>query len=180
VVVTREPGATEVGARIRAMVLSPGHTPVSPRAEALLYAADRAHHVSTVIRPALARGAIVISDRYVDSSLAYQGAGRALAVEEVSWLSAWATGGLKPHLVVLLDIDPRIGLARASLRGSPDRLEGESLDFHDRVRTSYLELAAKDTGRYLVIDATLDEKELASAISERGPASRPFKAGVRG
>ena len=175
VVVTREPGATEVGARIRAMVLSPGHTPVSPRAEALLYAADRAHHVSTVIRPALARGAIVISDRYVDSSLAYQGAGRALAVEEVSWLSAWATGGLKPHLVVLLDIDPRIGLARASLRGSPDRLEGESLDFHDRVRTSYLELAAKDTGRYLVIDATLDEKELASAISERVLPLVPLK-----
>jgi dTMP kinase len=167
VVVTREPGATEMGARIRAMVLSPGHTPVSPRAEALLYAADRAHHVSTVIRPALARGAIVISDRYVDSSLAYQGAGRALAVDEVSWLSAWATGGLKPHLVVLLDIDPRIGLARAGLRGSPDRLEGESLDFHDRVRASYLDLAAQDAGRYLVVDAMNDEKEIASAISER-------------
>jgi dTMP kinase len=167
VVVTREPGATEVGARIRNLVLSPNGQPVAPRAEALLYAADRAHHVSTVIRPALAQGAVVISDRYVDSSLAYQGAGRALAVDEVSWLSAWATGGLKPNLVVLLDVDPRIGLARAGLRGSPDRLEQESLDFHDRVRVGFQELAAKDPNRYLVLDALRDEKELAEEIAAR-------------
>ena len=108
VVVTREPGATEVGARIRSLVLDTAERPARrrPRAEALLYAADRAHHVATVVRPALARGAVVISDRYVDSSLAYQGAGRTLPVEEVSWLSSWATGGLKPDLVVLLDVDP--------------------------------------------------------------------------
>ena len=114
VVVTREPGATEVGARIRSLLLDRPDGPVAlaPRAEALLYAADRAHHVATVVRPALARGAVVISDRYVDSSLAYQGAGRTLPVEEVSWLSAWATGGLKPDLVVLLDVDPAAGLAR--------------------------------------------------------------------
>lgn len=165
VVVTHEPGATALGEKIRSLVLTPGV--LAPRAEALLYAADRAHHVATIIRPALARGAIVISDRYVDSSLAYQGAGRALATDEVAWLSSWATGGLKPNLVVLLDIDPRIGLARAGLRGTPDRLEQESLEFHDRVRQGYLDLAAGDPGRYLVLDALLDEKELASAVASR-------------
>ncbi|WP_373320800.1 dTMP kinase [Rhizocola hellebori] len=172
VVVTREPGATEVGARIRRMVLDSHATPtgptvLAPRAEALLYAADRAHHVSTVVRPALARGAVVVSDRYVDSSLAYQGAGRSLAVDEISWLSAWATGGLKPNLVVLLDIDPTIGLERAGRRGAPDRLEQESLDFHERVRMGFLDLAAADPNRYLVLDATRDEKELAEEIAAR-------------
>ncbi len=172
VVVTREPGATEVGARIRRMVLEthatpPGPTSLAPRAEALLYAADRAHHVSAVVRPALARGAVVISDRYVDSSIAYQGAGRSLAVDEISWLSAWATGGLKPNLVVLLDIDPAIGLSRAGLRGEPDRLEQESLDFHERVRMGFLDLAAKDPARYLVLDASRDEKELAEEIAAK-------------
>jgi dTMP kinase len=175
VVVTREPGATEVGARIRRMVLethaSPsgplGATVLAPRAEALLYAADRAHHVSTVVRPALARGAVVISDRYVDSSLAYQGAGRSLAVDEVQWLSSWATGGLKPHLVVLLDVDPVVGLGRAGLRGIPDRLERESIEFHERVRQGFLDLAAADPHRYLVLDAAMDEKQLAEAIAER-------------
>jgi dTMP kinase len=177
VVVTREPGATEVGERIRTLVLSPkAGGALAPRAEALLYAADRAHHVSTVIRPALAQGAVVISDRYVDSSLAYQGAGRALAVDEVSWLSAWATGGLKPALVVLLDIDPRVGLARAGLRGSPDRLEQESLDFHDRVRAGFQELAAKDPSRYLVLDAMRDEKELAEEIAARVAKLLPLGA----
>ena len=170
VVVTREPGATEVGERIRRMVLD---GEMSPRAEALLYAADRAHHVSTVLRPALAGGAVVISDRYVDSSLAYQGAGRALAVDEVSWLSAWATGGLKPDLVILLDIDPRLGLARAGQRGVPDVVERESLAFHDRVRAGYLDLAAADPARYLVVDAEGDEKELAEEIAGRVAALLP-------
>jgi dTMP kinase len=164
VLVTREPGATEIGARIRRMVLD---SETSPRAEALLYAADRAHHVSTVVRPALERGAVVISDRYIDSSLAYQGAGRALDVDEISWLSAWATDGLRPDLVILLDIDPRVGLARAGRRGATDLVEQESLEFHDRVRAGYLRLADEEHERYLVVDATGDEQEIAGEIAGR-------------
>ncbi|MFK3981506.1 dTMP kinase [Micromonospora sp. NPDC050397] len=170
VVVTREPGATDVGARIRSLVLdgSTGSAPLAPRAEALLYAADRAHHVATLVRPALARGAVVISDRYVDSSLAYQGAGRTLPVDEVSWLSSWATGGLKPDLVVLLDVDPRAGLARAAARGAGvDRLEGESLDFHERVRDAFLDLAAADPKRYLVLDGSGPVDQISGAIAAR-------------
>jgi dTMP kinase len=169
VVVTREPGATDVGRRIRQMVLgdAAGGGP-SPRAEALLYAADRAHHVATVVRPALQRGAVVISDRYVDSSLAYQGAGRTLPVNEVSWLSSWATGGLKPDLVVLLDIDSASGLARIATRGGrADRLEAESLDFHERVRCAFLDLAAADPKRYLVLDASRPVDEIARAVRAR-------------
>ncbi|MDG4821557.1 dTMP kinase [Asanoa sp. WMMD1127] len=185
VVVTREPGATDAGRRIREMVLD-GDTDLSPRSEALLYAADRAHHVAAVVRPALARGAVVISDRYVDSSLAYQGAGRTLPVEEVSWLSSWATGGLKPDLVVLLDVDPSVGLARAASRGPHDRLETESLTFHERVRYAFLDLAAADPRRYLVLDGTRPTDEIALAVFERvqpmlgdpgpehpGPAKQP-------
>ncbi|AVT34591.1 dTMP kinase [Plantactinospora sp. BC1] len=170
VVVTREPGATGVGEQIRGLVLggTSGPDALAPRAEALLYAADRAHHVATVVRPALARGAVVISDRYVDSSLAYQGAGRTLPVEEVSWLSSWATGGLKPDLVVLLDIEPRTGLARVTARGGdPDVVETESMDFHDRVRYAFLDLAAADPKRYLVLDASRPADELAAAVAER-------------
>jgi dTMP kinase len=166
-VVTREPGATEVGARIRGLVLDAGETTVSPRAEALLYAADRAHHVATVVRPALQRGAVVVSDRYVDSSLAYQGAGRTLPPEEIGWLSNWATGGLRPNLVVLLDIDPNIGLARAAARSAADKLEAESILFHERVRQAFLDLAERDPARYLVLDATLDQEQLAERVRER-------------
>jgi dTMP kinase len=167
VVVTREPGATDVGARIRGLVLDRGNSP-SPRAEALLYAADRAHHVATVVRPALARGAAVISDRYVDSSLAYQGAGRTLPVQEISWLSSWATGGLKPDLVVLLDVDPRVGLSRVDSRGGGvDRLESESRSFHERVRYAFLDLAAADPKRYLVLDAARPPEEIAQAVAQR-------------
>jgi dTMP kinase len=167
VVVTREPGATDVGARIRGLVLDKGDAP-SPRAEALLYAADRAHHVATVVRPALARGAVVISDRYVDSSLAYQGAGRTLPVQEISWLSSWATGGLKPDLVVLLDVDPSVGLSRVDARGlGADRLESESRAFHERVRYAFLDLAAADPKRYLVLDAARPAEEIAGVVAER-------------
>ena len=149
-----------------------------PRAEALLYAADRAHHVATVVRPALARGAVVISDRYVDSSLAYQGAGRTLPVDEVSWLSAWATGGLKPDLVVLLDVDPRVGLARVGRpRRGTDRLEAESLAFHERVRYAFLDLAAADPKRYLVLDATRPADEIAAAGGPAGSRSCSPDAG---
>jgi dTMP kinase len=167
VVVTREPGATDVGARIRGLVLDKAESP-SPRAEALLYAADRAHHVATVVRPALARGAVVISDRYVDSSLAYQGAGRTLPVPEISWLSSWATGGLKPDLVVLLDVDPGVGLARVDARGAgADRLESESRAFHDRVRYAFLDLAAADPKRYLVLDAARPAEEIGEVVAQR-------------
>ncbi|MFS8478435.1 MAG: dTMP kinase [Micromonosporaceae bacterium] len=176
VVVTREPGATKIGARIRRLVLEHHGGPggpveaaaLSPRAEALLYAADRAHHVASVVRPALARGAIVISDRYVDSSLAYQGAGRTLPVDEVSWLSTWATGGLKPDLVVLLDVEPTVGLGRVGARNSaPDRLESEEVSFHERVRYAFLDLAAAEPNRYLVLDATRPPEELAGEIRAR-------------
>lgn len=188
VVVTREPGATDVGVRIRDLLLNgpdggaadAGRArSLSARAEALLYAADRAHHVATVVRPALARGAVVISDRYVDSSLAYQGGGRTLPVDEVSWLSAWATSGLKPDLVVLLDVPPEVGLARVSRRGEVDRLESESLAFHERVRDAFLDLAAAEPRRYLVLDAARPADEIAADVAERvqpllpGPGSTP-------
>ena len=174
VVVTREPGATDMGVRIRSLVLDRAvdgdgtATAPSPRAEALLYAADRAHHVATVVRPALARGAVVISDRYIDSSLAYQGAGRTLPVQEISWLSSWATGGLKPDLVVLLDVDPTVGLGRVTSRGlGRDRLESESRSFHERVRYAFLDLAAADPKRYLVLDGARPVEDLVEAVVDR-------------
>nr|WP_320068254.1 dTMP kinase [Micromonospora sp. RTGN7] len=168
VVVTREPGATEVGERIRSLLLGTSDEAPSPRAEALLYAADRAHHVATVVRPALVRGAVVISDRYVDSSLAYQGAGRTLPVDEVSWLSSWATGGLKPDLVVLLDVDPHTGLSRVASRNvGADRLEAESIAFHERVRYAFLDLAANDPKRYLVLDASRPVGETTASVARR-------------
>ncbi|SCE64935.1 dTMP kinase, partial [Micromonospora viridifaciens] len=121
-----------------------------------------------MVRPALVRGAVVISDRYVDSSLAYQGAGRTLPAQEVSWLSSWATGGLKPDLVVLLDVDPRTGLARVeSRRQGADRLEAESIAFHERVRYAFLDLAAADPKRYLVLDASRSAEEIAEAVARR-------------
>ena len=151
VVQTREPGATAAGQRIRELLLDPATGGLAPRAEALLYAADRAQHVAHVILPALERGAVVVTDRYVDSSLAYQGAGRALELAEVARLSRWATGGLRPDLTLLLDIDPVVGLAR--IPGAPDRIELESLAFHQRVRQGFLDLASADPDRYLVVPA---------------------------
>ena len=150
VVVTREPGATPVGSAIRALVLDPASAGLSARAEALLYAADRAEHVDAVITPALARGAVVITDRYVDSSLAYQGAGRPIDPLEVERVNAWATAGLRPDLTVLLDVDPAVGLTRS---GQTDRLEAEPLAFHQAVRAAFLTLAAREPARYLVIAA---------------------------
>jgi dTMP kinase len=179
VVVTREPGATDVGVRIRSLLLDrhddsdAAGVVLTPRAEALLYAADRAHHVASVVRPGLAVGSVVISDRYVDSSLAYQGAGRILPVNEVFWLSTWATGGLQPDLVVLLDVDPAIGLARIADRGGADRLEGETVAFHERVRYAFLDLAAADPRRYLVIDGTEPAETIAGIVFERVRALLP-------
>jgi dTMP kinase len=171
VLVTREPGATGIGERIRSIVLdhpaTDTETPLSPKAEALLYAADRAHHVATVIAPALENGTIVICDRYIDSSLAYQGAGRTLPADEVRRLSSWATGGLRPDLVVVLDIDPAEGLRRASQRSGRDRLEAESLAFHRRVRQKFLDLAEADPERYLVVDATDPVEVIAFAVRDR-------------
>ncbi|HVS69207.1 MAG TPA: dTMP kinase [Mycobacteriales bacterium] len=165
VVVTFEPGATEIGTKLRQVLLDRSSVGISPESEALLYAADRAQHVAAVIRPALARGAIVVTDRYIDSSLAYQGAGRALAETEVRRLSVWATGGLLPDLTVVLDLSPEIGLRR---RGGPgDRLEDESLAFHQRVRAGFLQLAAHHRDRYLVIDATQDSARIHEEISAR-------------
>jgi dTMP kinase len=164
VVTTREPGGTELGVQLRRLVLDPdGH--VTPRAEALLYAADRAHHVATVVRPALDAGSVVLTDRYVDSTLAYQGAGRGLSVAQTRVLTDWATDGLLPDLTVLLDVDPRAGLARAGARSRPDRLEAASLDFHEAVRAGFRELAAAAPQRYLVLDATRAADDLAQDVA---------------
>lgn len=163
VVATFEPGGTELGRELRAAVLHGEH--VSARTEALLYATDRAHHVDTVVRPALARGAVVLTDRYLDSSVAYQGDGRALGAAEVEGLSLWATEGLLPHLTVLLDLDPAVGLAR--LTGRPDRLESAGLEFHERTRRAYLERAAADPARWLVVDAGAGVDEIASQVRGR-------------
>ncbi|MGH3322039.1 MAG: dTMP kinase, partial [Streptosporangiaceae bacterium] len=165
VVTTHEPGATHVGMRLRAILLDMAHKGLSARAEALMYAADRAEHVDTVIRPALEQGAVVISDRYVDSSLAYQGAGRRLSVDEVSRLNAHATGGLTPDLTVLLDMPASVGLARFA---SPaDRMESEPPEFHERVRRGFRELAGREPDRYLVVDATRSIDEIARRVQER-------------
>ena len=161
VVETREPGGTELGRRLRQLLLDPDGE-VTARAEALLYAADRAQHIETVIRPALAAGAIVLTDRYVDSTLAYQGAGRGL--DDARVITTWATGGLLPDLTVLLDLEPHVGLRRANLRAVPDRLEGASLAFHEAVRAGFLALAAEAPARYAVIDAGLDPDTVAGFV----------------
>jgi dTMP kinase len=165
VVTTHEPGATKIGMRLRALLLDTAHTGLSPRAEALMYAADRAEHVQAVILPALERGAIVVTDRYVDSSLAYQGAGRQLPQAEIARLNAWATGGLVPDLTILLDLPPLTGLGRRV--SSADRLESEPLDFHQRVRAGFLDLAAADPARYVVISADQPEAEISREIQFR-------------
>ncbi|MGY1600802.1 dTMP kinase [Geodermatophilus sp. SYSU D00815] len=164
---TFEPGATPSGSGIRAIVLDKAHAGLSPRAEALLYAADRAQHVHDVLRPALDAGEVVITDRFVDSSLAYQGAGRTIPLEDVRGLSRWATQGLVPDLTVLLDLPPEVGLARARGRAAADRLESESLDFHQRVRQTFRALAEAEPDRYAVLDATRSPEELAAAIRVR-------------
>ena len=165
VVSTHEPGATKVGMRLRALLLDTAHTGLSPRAEALMYAADRAEHVAAVIRPALERGAIVVTDRYVDSSLAYQGAGRRLPVREIANLNKWATGGLTPDLTILLDLSPAAGLGRRER--SADRLEAEPAEFHQRVRAGFLALADAEPERYLVLDATRSAADLRREIQDR-------------
>ncbi|MEV8316118.1 dTMP kinase [Streptomyces sp. NPDC059900] len=165
VVVTREPGATPVGKRLRSILLDVSSAGLSHRAEALLYAADRAEHVDTVVRPALERGAVVISDRYIDSSVAYQGAGRDLSSTEIARISRWATDGLVPHLTVLLDVSPEA--ARERFTEAPDRLESEPAEFHTRVRSGFLTLAAADPGRYLVVDAAQEPEAVTTVVRHR-------------
>jgi dTMP kinase len=165
VVNTHEPGATKVGMRLRALLLDTAHAGMSPHAEALMYAADRAEHVASVIEPALGRGAVVISDRYVDSSLAYQGTGRGLRAAEIAQLNSWATGGRMPDLTILLDMPPEAGLGRRAR--SADRLEAEPLEFHRRVRAGFLALAHAEPGRYLVVDATRPVGEVGQEIKDR-------------
>jgi dTMP kinase len=166
VVLTREPGGTELGDEIRNIVLHRrGH--IAPRAEALLYAADRAHHIATKVRPALERGEIVLQDRYLDSSVAYQGAGRVLVPDEVRRLSLWAAEELLPDLTVLLDLDESVGRDRLKVRTKYDRLEDEEQDFHARVRAAYLELAQNEPDRFLVLNATDSVESLAASIRDR-------------
>jgi dTMP kinase len=163
VVVTHEPGATEVGRGIRDLVLHHSQ-PLSARAEALLFAADRAHHVDTVIQPALDAKRVVLTDRYVDSSLAYQGVGRKLSIEEIRRISRWATQGLTPDLTILLDIAPAAGLARARDSAGGDKLEAESLHFHEEVRRAFLHLAEAEPRRYRVIDANRGADQVAADV----------------
>ena len=164
---TREPGGTEVGLLVREIVLH-HRGAIAPRAEALLYAADRAHHVASLVCPALERGAVVIQDRYIDSSVAYQGAGRILDREEVRSLSAWAAEGLMPDVTVLLDLDPSVAKQRLDgLDKRFDRLEAERDDFKSRVREQFLLIAESDPQRVLVVDAALPIKEIAGAVQRR-------------
>jgi len=164
VVLSREPGGTDLGKDLRKILLGHETGEISPRAEALLYAADRAHHVFSVIRPALERGDVVITDRYFDSSIAYQGAGRVLEPSEVARISRWATESLFPTLTILIDQSAEVGLARLKSR---DRLESEPNDFHERVRQEFLQLAAQDPERYLVVDGTETIDEIHEKIIER-------------
>lgn len=167
VVRTREPGGSDVGVEIRNLVLHHrGH--IDPRAEALLYAADRAQHIATVVRPALERGDVVIQDRYFDSSVAYQGAGRVLDAKEIRDLSLWATESLLPDVTVLLDLDENVARTRLDAADKPfDRLENEKAEFHSRVRAGFLALAKAEPKRFLVLDATQPIDELAQAIRSR-------------
>jgi dTMP kinase len=161
VVVTREPGGTPAGERVRDLLLDPG-VELVPRAEALLFAAARAELVERVVRPALERGAVVLCDRYLDSSLAYQGGARGLGRHAVEEVNRFATGGILPDLVVLLDLDPADGLAR---RGEDrDRIEGQDLEFHRRVQSAFLDLAAADPKRFFVVDAALPVPEVAARV----------------
>jgi dTMP kinase len=164
VLLTFEPGDTEVGRELRRIVLDPATGALSDRTEVLLYAADKAEHVDTVVQPALDRGEVVVTDRYVDSTLAYQGAGRALDVAEVERVARWATHDLRPHLTVVLDLEPAAGLDRFTGR---DRIEGESLEFHQRVREAFLRMANDDPGHYLVLDARRPVDEIAVAVRDR-------------
>ncbi|MET4061629.1 dTMP kinase [Arthrobacter sp. UYP6] len=168
VVRTREPGGTPVGEQLRSLVLEHGNGDIDARTEALIFAASRAAHVAQVIRPAVDRGDVVVCDRFIDSSVAYQGSGRSLGADDVRQLNIWATEGFTPDLTVLLDVDPEQGrLRRTANQATEDRLESEPDAFHLRIRRAFLEQARTDPARYLVLDAGRPEDELAEAILAR-------------
>ncbi len=171
-VVTREPGGTPLGRSVRELLLHGGA--VTPRAETLLFAADRAHHVETVIRPALDAGQDVITDRFMDSSIAYQGAGRDLSAGEVREVSLWATGGLVPDLTILLDVPVEVAAARRGARGRSDRMEAEDVEFHERVRSGFLDLARGAPERYLVVNAALSADAIGEIVAARLEATGWF------
>lgn len=175
VVVTREPGGTPVGDRIREVLLDPSNAGMAPMAELLLYEASRAQIVAEVIEPAIARGAVVLCDRFADSSTAYQSFARGLPLDDVLALNALATRGRTPDLTLLFDIDPEMGLARAATQGAADRLESEALAFHEAVRAGFLILAAREPARFVVIDANRDTDAVAArvlqVVSERVPGA---------
>ena len=178
IVVTREPGGTELGMELRQILLAPRENdpesqaeskaepkePIQDRAELLLYAADRAQHIEGFIKPHLSRGAIVLCDRYVDSTIAYQGYGRGLSLSLIEQINQLATGGLKSDLTFWLDLDVEIGLVRAKSRGATNRLEREAIEFHQRVRQGYRELAQANPGRIVRIDASVSQVEVAREI----------------
>lgn len=168
VVRTREPGGTAVGEQLRSLVLEHGNGEIDARTEALIFAASRAAHVTQVIRPAVERGDVVVCDRFIDSSVAYQGSGRSLGTEDVRQLNVWATEGFSPDLTVLLDVDPEQGrLRRTANQATEDRLESEPDTFHLRIRRAFLEQARTDPARYLVLDAGRPVDELAETILTR-------------
>ena len=175
VVRTFEPGDTALGASLRRLLLEPGDWGVSARAEALLYAADKAQHLDEVVRPALASGAVVVCDRYVDSMIAYQGAGRVLDPVEVEQVAGWATAGLRPDLTVLLDLEPARGVSE---KAEHDRLEGAGEAFHGRARAFFLELAGRDPAHYLVLPARDPREVLAERVAERVRALLSVPAGT--
>jgi dTMP kinase len=180
VITTREPGGTAIGARIRAILLDPSAREMTARTEALLYAADRAQHAAEVIKPALEDGKIVVSDRFVDSSLAYQGLARGLGLEEIYELSSWATEGLVPDLVLFMNVDADVALQR--LDRDRDRIEGEQDDFHERVAAAYIELADRFSERFVVLDASRPPEEIhrdvVAAVQERILTARPQSLGA--
>ncbi|RJX28587.1 MAG: dTMP kinase [Desulfarculus sp.] len=179
---TREPGATWVGARVRDILTSQGPEGPSPRAELMLYLADRAQHAAQVIAPALASGQVVVCDRFADSSEVYQGRARGLGADMVRTLNQWACGAVWPDLTILLDLDPALGLARVQHRQgelglAPDRLENEGLEFHQKVRQGYLEQAAAEPGRIKLVDAGGAQQEVAAAIwALAEPLLKEYKA----
>jgi dTMP kinase len=164
VVKTFEPGDSTVGAMIRRIVLDPATGEMSPRAEALLYAADKAQHIFSVVRPALQRGAVVVCDRYVDSMLAYQGAGRVLQLADLEGIARWATEDLRPDLTVVLDAELSDGVHAKS---NKDRLESAGDGFHERTRRFFLELARREPERYLVLNARASREKIAAQVAAR-------------